>query len=853
MQDASAGRAPFLPFFPAVIATGFLAGIGPGIVAVLLSSLAVDLFWIQPIGALSITLSSDLAAVGIFILTSTAALAISVFARHLLIQARRAREDLNSALQATRDTELRFKTALKGGSIIAWACDAQRRYTWVYNPGAGFSVEDFIGQQVGDVMSNARYPGYADAIDRVFATGRAERLPVTFEHDGEVRHYLSHIEPVLDEAGQLAGLVGSSADVTDLHHAQDAVRRSEKQLRTISDALPVLISLIDPQHQYQFNNAAYERWFGKSTSEMSGQHVSEVLGADAYAAIRPNLERAFGGETFHLETRLPYRLAGALDVSITYIPQRTNGEITGVITLVEDVSARKAAETVIRQNERRWHAMLNAQPECVKVVAADGSVLDMNSAGLAMIEAESIEDVRGRSIFSLIEPTHLDAFRELQQAALSGRPLQEPREFEIVGLKGTRRLMESHCVPLYDEAGGVSAVLSVTRDITERRRAELALHEAAQRKDEFLATLAHELRNPMAPIRYAAASLRKGMPEHALQHAREVIERQGKQMARLLDDLLDMSRVTRNVIELKRATLDLRNLVSEVAETAKPLLTNLQHRLILSIPPDALWVYGDAARLRQVIGNLLDNAAKYTEPGGRIEIFLENVDGWAVMHVKDTGVGLSPEMIPRVFELFAQLHKSLRVAQGGLGIGLTVVKRLVELHDGTVEASSEGLCRGAQFTVRLPLAANQPLAAAELSGEEKIVPLFKSRSHLLIVDDNADAAETLADVLRAEGFPVSVAFDGAAALSAFDEIHPAVVLLDLGLPDMNGIAVARQMRSRPHGKAIQIIAVTGWGQEQDREHSRAAGVDLHLVKPVDPEALLETLARRTRDRAQTAP
>ena len=591
IQAATAGRAPFLPFFPAIIATSFLAGIGPGIVALLLGALAVDFFWISPPGHLSITRPSDIAALAMFILTGAATLAISVFARRLLIQA--------------------------------------------------------------------------------------------------------------------------------------------------------------------------------------------------------------------------------------------------------------------RQTERRWRAMLTAQPECVYLVAPGGNVLDMNPAGLTMIEAGSIEDVRGRSLFSLVDPTHLDAFRELQQAALSGRPLPEPHEFEIVGLKGKRRLVESHSVPLYDEAGSITAVLSVARDIGERRRAEIALREAAQRKDEFLATLAHELRNPMAPIRYAAATLRKGMPEHALQHAREVIERQGQQMSRLLDDLLDISRVTRNVIELKRAILDLRDLVSEAADTAKPLLTNLQHRLILSIPPNPLWVYGDAARLRQVIGNLLDNAAKYTEPGGRIEIWLETGDGHAVMHVKDTGIGIAPEMIPRVFELFTQLHKSLRVTQGGLGIGLTVVKRLVELHDGTIEANSEGLHRGAQFTVRLPLASDQAIAAAELASQDKIVPLFRSRPHVLVVDDNADAAETLADVMRLEGFPVSVAFDGVAALSAFDRIHPAVVLLDMGLPDMNGTTVAREMRSRPHGKSIQIIAVTGWGQKQDRERSREAGVDLHMVKPVDPGALLQMLNRHIDDAEST--
>jgi signal transduction histidine kinase/CheY-like chemotaxis protein len=392
-------------------------------------------------------------------------------------------------------------------------------------------------------------------------------------------------------------------------------------------------------------------------------------------------------------------------------------------------------------------------------------------------------------------------------------------------------------------------VLQARRTRESLDRALQVTREAEQRKDEFLATLAHELRNPMAPIRYAAASLRQGMPEHALQHAREVIERQGKHMARLLDDLMDVSRITRNVVELKRALLDLRIVVEEVAETAKPLLTNLQHRLILSIPPNPLWVFGDAARLRQVIGNLLDNAAKYTEPGGSIEICLDTADGQATMRFKDTGIGLAPEMIPRLFEMFTQLHKSQGVTHQGLGIGLTVVKRLVELHDGTIEVSSEGLHRGTQFTVRLPLASNKAVADAELAPQTKVAAALNSRPHVLIVDDNADAAQTLADLIRLEGFPVTVAFDGGTALSAFERIHPAVVLLDMGLPDMSGTEVARRMRSHPHGKSIQIIAVTGWGQSRDREQSQAAGVDLHLVKPVDPAALLHTLNRRINELA----
>jgi PAS domain S-box-containing protein len=836
-------RTPFLPFYPAIIAIGFACGIVPGLIAMLFAECFVAFLWrvtqLAPASA-----GAESATLLLFALGSGLGLAVAVYARRLLLESRRTRERMDTALRTASDAEHRFEVALKGGAIIAWACDAQRRYIWVYNPGAGFRVEDFVGKRIFEMIPRERAPRFAEAVDRVFMTGRGERLPVTLDHGGQTYHYLSNIDPVIDEAGRVIGLVGASTDTSELHRAQEALRDREQQLRTISDALPVLIAYIDQIHHYRFNNAAYERWRERSRDEITGHHVRDVIGEAAYESIRPSLERALAGQSEHLETRLHYPDIGERDVAVTYIPHIERGAVAGVIALVEDISVRTRNEAAMRAQERRWRAMFDAQPECVSLVARDGSLLDMNPAGLALIEAESIEQVRGRSLEHVIAPAHRPVFRAQLDAAFADRPLEQPSEFELVGLRGTRRVMESRAVPLHDESGQVSAALAVTRDVSERKRNELAQQESAQRKDEFLATLAHELRNPMAPIRYAAATLRKGAPESTIQHARGVIERQAAQMSRLLDDLLDMSRVTRNVIELKRSRLDLRDLVAEATEMAKPVLTNLQHRLTVSIPPNALWVHGDGTRLLQVIGNLIDNAAKYTEPGGSIELRLESEGGSAVMHVKDTGIGLAPEMIPKVFDLFSQVHKSLDATRGGLGIGLTVVRRLVELHGGTIEVASDGLRQGATFSVRLPLEATAHEPDSESAAPQKIVPMFMCRPHILVVDDNRDAAETLAEMMRIEGFPVAVALDGASALAAFEQIKPAIVLLDMGLPDVNGTEVARQIRRLPAGRTAQIIAVTGWGQAEDRQRTQQAGVDLHLVKPVDPGDLLRLLDQR---------
>ncbi len=841
VHGITGGPVPFLPFFPTIIAVGFVSGLAPGLAALAAGETLVAWLWLRHSPTES--LWTDVGILLLFALGAAIGLALATVARHLLLESKRNSSRVDAALRSARDAEHRFQIALKGSSIIAWACDAERRYTWVYNPGAGLRVEDFVGKTMGEVIPREQYTAFADAVDRVFATGCGERLPVSLDYAGQTLHFVSNIDPVRDEQGRIVGLVGASMDTTHLQRAQEAVRRSERQLRTISDALPVLVSFVDQGHIYRFNNAAYERWRGRSLDEITHRPVREVIGESAYTRIRPYLERALRGETLRFDTRLDYP-GGERDVTVTYIPHHDGGSIAGVVVLVEDISALKQNEASLRLQERRWRTMFDAQPECVAVVAPDGSLLDMNPAGLAMIEADSIEQVRGRSVHDLIERTHLRLYRSLHEAALADRPMATPQEFDIVGLRGTRRTMEGRAVPLHDEVGDIEAVLSVTRDITERKRAEVALREADQRKDEFLATLAHELRNPMAPIRYAAATLRRGTSETAVQRAREVIERQSAQMSRLLDDLLDMSRVTRNVIELKRATLDLRDLLSEATAMAKPVLTNLQHRLTVSTPPNPLWVHGDGTRLLQVIGNLIDNAAKYTDPGGRIEISLEATGAQAVLHIKDSGIGLAPDMMPKVFELFAQVHKSINMAKGGLGIGLNVVKRLVELHGGTIEVFSEGLHRGARFTVRLPLARPSHEAMPQLAGSDKVISLFQARPHILVVDDNTDAAETLAVMLRAEGFPVAVAFDGASAIATFNGTLPAVVLLDMGLPDMNGTDVAQHIRRHPSGKNVHLIAVTGWGQEEDRQRTQAAGVDVHLVKPVDPADLLRLLGQR---------
>lgn len=396
------------------------------------------------------------------------------------------------------------------------------------------------------------------------------------------------------------------------------------------------------------------------------------------------------------------------------------------------------------------------------------------------------------------------------------------------------------------DAGKVARIVGAFVDVTELRTVQEQLRVESRRKDTFLATLAHELRNPLAPIRYAVALLGEQATPARRQQAMVVIGRQASHMARLLDDLLDMSRITRNAVELRRQTFDLRLAAEQAAEAMYPTYSELKHRLVLSLPPEPVMVDGDPARLQQVLGNLLDNAAKYTEPGGEVTLRLDRQADAAVIRVRDNGVGIDPARQMDVFELFVQLQGPGR-GKGGLGIGLAVVRQLVELHGGTVSVHSEGAGFGAEFQVNLPIS-DKP--TTDSSSEDNVVKLFAHSEKVLVVDDNRDTADTLTTLLRAEGYVVSTAYDGRSALQAFETGNPVVALLDIGLPDMSGIDLARAIRQRSNSAIL--VAVSGWGRDSDRADSASAGFDFHMVKPVDPSQLRnrlkELLVNRRRGR-----
>lgn len=525
--------------------------------------------------------------------------------------------------------------------------------------------------------------------------------------------------------------------------------------------------------------------------------------------------------------------------------------VNGVVLVFRDVTERRRAEQALQESEERFRLMVEGTRDyAIFMLDPQGNIATWNP-GAQRIKGYQADEIIGRH-FSCFYPPEVAQRgwpeEELRRATADGR-------FEDEGWRvrkdGSQFWANVVITALRDEAGRLRGFSKITRDLTERRQLERAKLQAevmadlSRRKDEFLAMLSHELRNPLAPILNAVQILGLQEVEDPLQRqATAIIQRQIERLTRLIDDLLEASRVTTGRIRLQRATIDLRQVVEHAVETARPLVVQRRHELSVSLPPEAVWLSGDATRLEQVLVNLLSNAAKYTDEAGRIELSLDRIDSEAVLRVRDTGMGIAPEVLPSIFDLFTQAPRPPDRSQGGLGIGLTVVRRIVELHGGSVEAFSAGRGQGSEFAVHLPLMrAPDKSAAADPPARSSV-----ARLRLLVVDDNQDAADSAALLLRRAGHEVRTAYSGSEALEAALAERPDAVLLDLGLPEIDGYEVARRLRQKSGFDDVLLVALTGYGQESDRQRSQEAGCDAHLVKPVNIKKIEEVLAGAARQR-----
>ncbi|WP_435019158.1 response regulator [Tundrisphaera sp. TA3] len=535
---------------------------------------------------------------------------------------------------------------------------------------------------------------------------------------------------------------------------------------------------------------------------------------------------------------------GATDYVLKQRLDRLGPAVRRALTEASERAERRRAEVELLERERMHRLILDSVKDyAIMTMDTEGRLTSWNSGATNVLGYRESEILgQPHSILFTAEDIQADIpRRELNRA---GRPTRGDDERWHVRKDGTRFWGSGLVMPLLDNHGQLKGYTKVIRDMTERKKAEEALKEADRRKDEFLAMLAHELRNPLSAIHNSSQlALRPGLSPERLSWTKEVIVHQVKHLSRLVDDLLDVSRITRGKIRLRPEWVELGPILARAVETTRPQIEEQRHTLNLSIPDEPLELMGDPTRLEQIFVNLLTNAAKYTETGGRIDLSARFTGHEFVISVRDNGVGIESQMLPRIFDLFSQVDQSLDRSQGGLGIGLTIVHKLVELHGGRITASSEGRNCGSEFTIRLP--ASKP-HAAEPAG---ISPPPSSQaprpgSSVLVVDDNMDTANALSELLQISGYEVHSVHNGLEALTAARDYRPEVVLLDIGLPGMDGYQVAEQLRRDERLKAAFIVAITGYGEEQAIRRSREAGFDHHLVKPVDYDTLLSILARR---------
>ena len=510
--------------------------------------------------------------------------------------------------------------------------------------------------------------------------------------------------------------------------------------------------------------------------------------------------------------------------------------------LVERTRVLESAQQQLRAGAAQFQGLADAAPGFIWSTDAHGHFTFM-SRRFELFTGRSLDQLR-ENWQQVLHPQDCEAGRQQFLAAIRDHSPLSGR-LRLRRADGVYRWIESSAVPLLDRqaepAASFRGLIGVSMDISDLVSAEQALREADQRKDEFLATLAHELRNPLAPIRNAVQILRTQDGADAdSRKLQDIIDRQIGQMARIVDDLLDVSRISQGKLELRRGRVTLQQIIQGAVETSRPLIDQNHHHLEVRVPEKSLVLDADLTRLSQVFANLLNNAAKFTEASGRIELVAEERGAEVVVSVIDSGVGIPAEQMARLFDLFSQGQGELRRLGGGLGIGLSLVKQLVELHHGRVTAKSDGPGRGSQFTVRLPLALDQSMPAQVDAG----LPAKKegtARLRILVVDDSEDAALTLATLLELSGYELYVAHDGEQALEVAETSRPDVVLLDIGMPKMSGNEVCQRFRQHEWGRQMTVIALTGWGQEQDRRRTAESGFDLHLVKPADPVTLLRLL------------
>jgi PAS domain S-box-containing protein len=730
----------------------------------------------------------------------------------------------------------------------------------------GYTREEYVGRPISDFHADEEV--ICDILGKLKAGEKLSEYPARLRcKDGSIKDVLIDSSVMWTDA-RFVHTRCFTRDVTERKRAEIALADARSRLDAALQAGAIATWTWDIANNMLFADAHLARLFNLSSSEGDGALLDKYVRAihpDDVQNVMTSLQRSVqSGEPYKADYRVVQE-----DGSIKWVTARgqverdRTGRPVRMPGVLVDISERKELEEDLRlrvedlaeANRRKQELLVSLQeseenlrlladtiPQLAWMARPDGAIFWYNRRWYEYTGATP-EEMEGWGWQSAHHPDVLpEVLEQWSSSIATGEPFE--MVFPLKGADGEYRAFLTRVNPLRDARGRILHWFGTNTDISELKRMEEALRDADRRKDEFLATLAHELRNPLAPIRNSLQILKMPRVDAAtVRQARDMMERQVQCLVRLVDDLLDVARVMRGKIELRKERVELATVVARAVETAQSLIEAQGHQLDLSVPHESLLLDADPVRLAQVIANLLTNAAKYTEPNGHIWLSATRSGEHVVLRVRDDGIGIAPDMLSQVFDLFVQADHAFTKSQGGLGIGLTLVKNLTQLHGGTVEAHSGGLGKGAEFSVRLPLIVDTRADVHE-NAEEHGHEIPSSGHRVLVVDDNRDAAVSLATLLRLKGHEVRVAHDGPSAVTMASAFRPRMVFLDIGMPDMDGYEVARRMRQQAGSEPLVLAALTGWGQEEDRRRTMAAGFDHHLVKPPEPlviESLLDDL------------
>jgi PAS domain S-box-containing protein len=794
-----------------------------------------------------------------FLLTVAGLCAQALERAHLYDTEHAARERAERVERALRESEERLRAIIDNCPSAIFVKDPEGRYLLANRACEvywGKPVEQVIGKTAHDYFPPTLAKTLGDDDQQVLATGNVLRYEAVMPAGDATVTALTVKFPLRDANGKPHAVCGIATDITDMKRAGEALRKSEERFTQFMQHLPGLAWIKDIEGHYVFANDAALVAFGTRKEQLYGKVDDEIFAQATASQFREHDRRA-------LESNIGVRVVETLNhpngelrysiVSKFAIPG-PDGQAAFVGGMAIDATEEMQTRAVLQESEERFRATFDQAAVGIAHVGPDGRWLRVNRK-LCEIVGYRADELLALTFQDITHPEDLEAdltqvrrllAGEIETYSMEKRYFRKDRSLVwinlTVSLVRTPDGQPKYFISVVEDITEKKAVRDALRESEERLRDHAGqLQQADRRKDEFLATLAHELRNPLAPLRNGLQLIKlAGNKPQVAEPARAMMERQLEHMVHLIDDLLDVSRITRGKLELRRQRVELATIVQSAIESSRLMIETSGHQLTVTLPPQTTELHADPVRLAQVFTNLLTNAAKYTDRGGRIWLSAVRQGGDVVVTIKDNGIGIAPQHLPRLFEMFNQVTPARQRSQGGLGIGLSLVKGLVEMHGGTVQVHSDGPDKGSEFIVCLPLAvehAANPTTDAPIEGEPHAGTL-----RILVADDNRDAADSLAMLLKIQGHELHTVHDGQEAVEAAAWFCPDAAFLDIGMPKLNGLEVARHIRSQLWGKKIVLVAVTGWGQEEDKLRSNKSGFDHHLIKPVDPVALEKLLA-----------